>query len=509
MAYFGAGIQDVAVVGYILIIFLATLLTGLRVAFIITFLSIISIWILGILQMKKSIVPLIQGPLDFSRDYTFILLLVLIAIILFARSYRYSFERINMELQERIKAEEKLSKNELILKEKNEELKNSNLQMSRINEELIIAKEKAEESDRLKTAFIQNISHEIRTPMNGIVGFIDLLHQPGSDQEKKEEYIEIINTCTLQLATLVNDIIDISKIETGTMELNITEFRADQIVKDLDNSFSKSAREKGLVFTITNELGGIKLRSDLEKIKQILNNLVGNAIKFTPKGSISITLARSLNNILFSVTDTGIGIRESDKEIIFDRFRQAEIGLNRSYGGSGLGLAISKGNVEFLGGKIWFDSQPYKGTSFVFSIPVEFLSGEDRQKPDIPVVRFSQRLKILVAEDDEINYLYIKELLVSSNCEIIWARDGFEAVEMFKRISDFSIVLMDLKMPVMNGYEATRKIKSVNHNIPVIAVTAFTQQEDIGIESKSNFNGYVLKPIEKGDLFTKISRALN
>jgi signal transduction histidine kinase/CheY-like chemotaxis protein len=509
MAYIGGGIQDVAIVGYILIIFLATLLTGLRVAFIMTVLSIISIWILGILQMKNNIVPLMQGPLDYSRDYTLILVLVLTAIILFSRSYRYSFDRINQELQERIKAEEKLAKNEISLKEKNEELNRNNLQIARINEELLGAKEKAEESDRLKTAFIQNISHEIRTPMNGIVGFVNLLQQPYGDYEKMQEYLEIINSCTQQLATLVNDLIDISKIETGTIELNISDCAADQMMKDLDITFSKSAREKGLEFTIVNKAGNIVIRSDQGKIKQVLYNLISNAIKFTPKGSVLVNMSLSGTTLVFSVTDTGIGIRESEKKIIFDRFRQSEIGLSRSYGGSGLGLAISKGNIEFLKGKIWFDSQSGMGSVFSFSVPVEFLYETETRTIDPPPNQFAKKIKILAVEDDEINYLYVKELLSTSNCEIIWARDGFEAVQIFSNNSDFNVVLMDLKMPAMNGYETTRKIKSIDSDIPVIAVTAFTQQEDVELATGVNFDGYVVKPIEKNDLMMKISNVLN
>jgi signal transduction histidine kinase len=208
--------------------------------------------------------------------------------------------------------------------------------------------------------------------MNGIVGFIDLLQQPDTDPVNKAEYIDIINDCTNQLSTLVNDFIDISKLESGTLQLVISEYQVDQIVSDLDSLFSRSAKEKGLVFLIINEIGNISIRSDLGKIKQALDNLVSNAIKFTVAGSVNITLSRVNDNILVSVADTGIGIRESDKAFIFDRFRQAEIGLSRPYGGSGLGLAITKGNIEFLGGKIWFESKSDKGSVFTFTVPVEY-----------------------------------------------------------------------------------------------------------------------------------------
>jgi signal transduction histidine kinase len=372
LAAFSDGVKDVSVVGYIVVIFLATLLIGAKFALLITILSIVSVWGMAFIPPKNGFMPPGDIPVLMSIDYTLLFISVVAVIILFARSYHYSFETINRELQERIKAEEKLSQNEIALKEKNEELNRSNLEMARINEELMAAKDKAEESDRLKTAFIQNISHEIRTPLNGIVGFVELLQQADNDQEKKAQYVEIINSCTQQLTTLVNDFIEISKLESGTLELNISEFQTNQIIRDLDVYFSRQAKEKDLSFTIINEIGNIPIRSDRDKIKQAIDNLVSNAIKFTSEGGVKVTLQRLNNNIVFSVADTGIGIRESDKEIIFDRFRQAEIGLNKSYGGSGLGLAISKGSVEYLGGKIWFESQPEKGSVFTFSVPVEF-----------------------------------------------------------------------------------------------------------------------------------------
>lgn len=319
----------------------------------------------------------------------------------------------------------------------------------------MVAKEKTEESDRLKTAFIQNISHEIRTPMNGIVGFVNLLQQPDGDYKKMQEYLEIINSCTQQLATLVNDLIDISKIETGTIELNISDCAADQMMKDLDNTFSKSAREKGLEFTIVNKAGNIVIRSDQGKIKQVLYNLISNAIKFTPKGSVLVNMSLSGNTLVFSVTDTGIG------------------------------------------------------SVFSFSVPVEFLYETETRTIDPHPNQFAKKIKILVVEDDEINYLYVKELLSTANCEIIWVRDGFEAVQIFSNSSDFNIVLMDLKMPAMNGYETTRKIKSINSDIPVIAVTAFSQQEDIELATGVNFDGYIVKPIEKNNLMMKISNVIN
>jgi len=494
LAWYADGVQDMAIVAYILIIFLATLFSGTRFAIVITVMSIISVWVFGILQMENIIIFKGDEPLNYSRDYTIIFILVLTAIMLIARNFRHSLNRVNKELNERIKAEEKLSKNELILIEK--------------NVELMVARDKAEESDRLKTAFLQNISHEIRTPMNGIVGFLDLLQHADNDSKKKDEYIEIVNTCTQQLATLVNDLIDISMIESGTITLNISKFSATEMLSNLESVFSRPAAEKGLSFTIENELGGISIKSDQNKIFQVLTNLVSNAIKFTATGDVSVKASRINDTLVFSVRDTGIGIKESDRELIFDRFRQADIGLTRSYGGSGLGLSICKGYAEFLGGKIWFESKPAKGSVFTFAVPVEFLSIEKVSKPDTSLKQINKRIKTLIVEDDEINYLYIKELLGDSNFDIVWAVNGSEAVDIFGRSSEIELVLMDLKMSVMNGYEATRIIKKINPLIPVIAVTAFALQDDLLEAASASFDGYVIKPIVKSDLLLKISKVL-
>jgi len=359
-ACFADGVQDLAIVGYIVIIFLATLLIGIRVAIAITTLSIVSVWVLGFAQVYGILIPEGDQPLNYSRNYTFLFILVLTVIILFARSYRHFIERINSELKERIKAQEELSKNEIRLMEQ--------------NEELIIAKEKAEESDRLKTAFLQNISHEIRTPMNGIVGFLELLQQPDINEKQKKEYIEVVNSCTQQLSCLVSDFIDISRIETGSLELFLSVFNLSHFQKDIEDEWSGLVRDKGLSFTISNEAGNIDIKSDRSKIHQILSNHISNSIKFTRSGGINIKFKRLDGYLSVSVADTGIGIEENHRDLIFDRFRQAEFGLSRSYGGTGLGLAISKGYVEFLGGTISVDSQPMAGSVFTLKIPVEFIS---------------------------------------------------------------------------------------------------------------------------------------
>jgi Signal transduction histidine kinase len=504
MAYYADGVKDIAIVGYIIIIFLATFFTDIRFAVIITGISIISVWVMGYLHLKTGILPKGDTPLNYSRDYTVLFLIVLASIILFARSYNYTFQRINKELKDRIKAEEKLSRNELVLKENNEELNRSNIQIRKMNEDLILARDKAEESGRLKTAFLQNVSHEIRTPMNGIVGFVSLLQQENASIEKQKEYLEFIKSCSGQLITLVNDIIDIAKIESGSLEMNVAEFRAADLCNELENEFTSPAINKGLKFSINNEAGDSVLRSDRNKIIQVLRNLVNNAIKFTYAGNVSVNLSISGNILTGSVSDTGIGIDDSLKDSVFDHFRQAEEGLTRTFGGSGLGLAISKGNIGFLGGEIWYTSEAGKGSVFYFNVPVEFANGSDKEYSHSVFSLGNRTLKVLVADDDEISAVFLKELL-ASNCNVFSARNGIEAVEMISRDQKFDCILMDLKMPVLNGYEAARKIKDIAPEIPIIAVTAFDIDGEIEKKAGISFDGYIIKPVEKDNLISAIT----
>jgi signal transduction histidine kinase len=505
MAFYADGVKDIAVVGYIIIIFLATFFTGIRFAVVITGMSILSVWIMGYIHTKTGILPKGDSPFNYSRDYTVLFILVLTSIVLFARSYRYSFNRINKELQERIKAEEKLSKNEIVLKENNEELNRNNLRIQKMNEALLAAKDKAEESDRLKTAFLQNISHEIRTPMNGIVGFVNLLQQTDSDTDKQNEFISYIKSSSDQMITLINDIIDISKIESGTLEMFSEEFKVGELIHEIENDFSNLAKDKHIAFKVTDKTNNIIIRSDRNKIQQVLNNIINNALKFTSSGSVSVSLSTSGTNLVASVADTGIGIDDSVKAAIFNPFRQAEEGLTRSYGGSGLGLAISKGNIDFLGGKIWYNSESGKGSVFSFEVPVEFLSGSKHLTSEITDISLTRRLKILIAEDDEISAIYLQELISASDCDAVLARNGKEAVDMIRQDSKYDCILMDLKMSGINGYEATRIIKDLVPEMPVIAVTAFDFDREMQKTSGISFDGYIVKPILKTDLFRTIT----
>jgi len=495
LAAFSDGVKDMAVVAYIVVIFLATLFTSARFAVFISLASILSVWTMVLFPPRNGFSTPGDPPFLISIDYTVIFLIVIVAVILFSRSYNYSFARITRELQDRTKAEKLLLMNEIRLKEKNEELN--------------IAKGKAEESDRLKSAFINNLSHEIRTPMNGILGFVELLQQPDIDEAKRNEYISIINSCSMQLASLVNDLIDISKIDAGVVELKISQFESRKLLAGIGNMFSKKASDKGLEFRIETDLENIVIRSDYGKIMQAISNLVSNAIKFTHDGTVSVRISRILNNLVISVFDTGIGIKEANQEVIFDRFRQADSGLTRSYEGFGLGLAITRGNIEFLGGKIDVYSRIGEGSVFTCTIPVEFIEGAVDLMHNQTVTDTLKRMKILAVEDDEFTYILIHEFLKDQNVELVWAMNGADAVDKFSLDPAFDIVLMDLKMPVMDGYEATKLIKSINPGISVIAISAFELDKDACAGSGAFFDGHILKPVEKNDLLIMITQAFN
>lgn len=495
LAAFSDGVKDMAVVAYIVVVFLATLFTSARFAVFISFASILSVWTMVLVPPRNGFTTPGDTPFLISIDYTVIFSIVIVAVILFSRSYNYSFTRITRELQDRTRAEKLLLMNEIRLKEKNEELN--------------IAKGKAEESDRLKSAFINNLSHEIRTPMNGILGFVELLRQPDIDEAKRDEYIAIINSCSMQLASLVNDLIDISKIDAGVVELKISQFESRKLLTGIVNMFSKKASDKGLEFRTETDLENIVIRSDYGKIMQALSNLVSNAIKFTPDGTVSVRISRIINNLVISVFDTGIGIKEANQKVIFDRFRQADSGLTRSYEGFGLGLAITRGNIEFLGGKIDLYSRLGEGSVFTCTIPVEFIEGAVDLLHSQTVIDTLKKMKILAVEDDEFTYILIHEFLKDQNVELVWAMNGADAVDKFSLDPVFDIVLMDLKMPVMDGYEATKLIKSINPGIPVIAISAFELDKDTVDGSGTFFDGHILKPLEKNDLLIMITQALN
>ncbi len=380
--------------------------------------------------------------------------------------------------------------------------------------ELIKAKEKAEENDRLKTAFLANMSHEIRTPMNGILGFAELLKDTKLSGEEQKEYIGIIEQSGQRMLNIINDIIDISKIEAGQMELKMEETEINLLLHHLYTFFRPEVSHKGLLLSLS--LGskqdeGPVFSTDRTKLSQVISNLIKNSIKFTNTGSIEFGYTQNEDKIEFFVKDTGTGIPAKQHEKIFERFIQGDTSLSRNYEGAGLGLAISKAYVEMLGGKIWLKSEEGKGTTFYFNLDVPDLKTGDQPNPSVtredhPELR--NQLHILVVEDDEYSMKFLTKILNNLKTKLYFAQNGEEALRIVKSIPLLDLVLMDLKMPVMDGYEATRQIKQIRPKLPVIAQTAYAFSDDERKAKLSGCDDFIAKPIRREQLLEIIKRQL-
>jgi PAS domain S-box-containing protein len=378
--------------------------------------------------------------------------------------------------------------------------------------ELKIALEKALESDKLKSAFLANMSHEIRTPMNGIRGFIDLLNNPDLSHSEINTYSEIINKSSDRLLSTINDIIDLSRIEAGEVLISNTTISIESVMNEIYIFHSPEAELKGLSFSLepTLSLDLVNITTDGDKLHGILTNLVKNAIKYTEKGSV--TLGCSLKNkcIEFFVEDTGVGIPKDRKQAIFNRFEQADIGNRRAFDGSGLGLAISKAYAEMLGGKIWVKSELGKGSVFYFSMPYKGETiEEDSAKNEIspsPELNPIKSLKILIVEDDEVSKELISITVKKLGKEIISATTGKEAVSACLRNPDIDLVLMDIQLPEMDGYEATREIRKFNKDLIIVAQTAYALNGDEQKALEAGCNDYISKPINEKLLWEIIAK---
>jgi len=375
---------------------------------------------------------------------------------------------------------------------------------------LFEAKEKAEESDRLKSAFLANMSHEIRTPMNGILGFASLLNRPNLSGESQKMYIKLIEKSGIRMLEIINNIISISKIESGLLEVNNIEFNINEQQENLYTFFKPEVEAKKIDFSFKSSLS-LKhsiINTDKDKFLSILTNLIKNAIKYTEKGSIEFGYNLKGKFLEFYIKDTGIGIKSNRQEVVFERFIQADIEDKMAVQGAGLGLAISKAYVEILGGKIWVESEIGKGSAFYFTIPYNTLSVNKTDKnnviPDGEIKNKIKRLNILLVEDDKISRLLINAMFERTNCNILQAKNGLEAIELCKKRSDIDLILMDIRMPEMDGYEATRKIREFNKDVIIIAQTAFALSGDKEKSIKAGCNEYITKPILKERLFALI-----
>lgn len=381
-------------------------------------------------------------------------------------------------------------------------------------EELFRAKEKAVESDNLKTAFLANMSHEIRTPMNAILGFSELLNDPDLDDQDKKLYITTINQASRQLLHIITDIVDISKIEAGQEATHPEVFNLNDLLEEIKIFFEPQAKRKNLKISLHKNIPAelSDIRSDPKKLRQILNNIIENAIKFTKTGVVDIKVEPRNHQLSFSITDSGIGIDASLHVAIFDRFRQAELSYCREYGGTGLGLSLAKSYVEMMGGTIRVDSSPGNGSTFMFEIPwIPAVSKpiELTEEKKEPALLPWKGLTMLLAEDEEVNSFYIQTILKSTGIKIITAINGLEAVEQCKINDNISLVLMDIKMPKMDGMTATQIIKSFRINLPIIATTAYALSSDREKCIEAGCNDYLPKPIKKDQLMVMMNRYLS
>ncbi len=366
------------------------------------------------------------------------------------------------------------------------------------------AKEAAEESERLKTAFLQNMSHEIRTPLNAILGFTQMLGNFKQSDEKRKSFISIIETSAHQLLNIVNDILIASSLETGQERVHYDNVCINNVLLDLFAIYKEKAQTKNISLYLKTGLNDEQsfVKTDKTKITQIISNLLSNAVKFTNQGFIEFGYHLSQSDgeekyLLFYVKDTGIGISPEWQQIIFDRFRQVENQEFRKYGGNGLGLAIAKGFVELLGGKIWVESKPSEGSTFFFT--TSYISVDsDPQARDV-VQPLEVEPLVLIAEDEDINLLYIEELLNLWGYQIIHAKDGREAIDMAVNNPRLALILMDIKMPEIDGYTAAKIIKQQRPELPIVAQTAYALEHEKQRYSDV-FDEYLTKPVAQGKL---------
>ena len=389
-------------------------------------------------------------------------------------------------------------------------VKNDITERKRLLAELSAAKEKVEEAELLKAAFMANISHEMRTPVNGILGFSELLKNPEVSKEEQAEYNDIIHQSGERLLHLINDLIDFSRIEAGETMLHITETSVNKQLKDLQAFFKPAIDKKGLRLRCAPGLPDTEsiIETDSSKLSQILTNLIQNALKFTNSGDIDYGYSRKDSMLEFYVSDSGIGIPLNMQGKIFDRFRQVDNTLTQFYKGSGLGLSISKAYVEMLGGTIQVTSTEGQGSTFTFTLPYTTQTPKPSALSTGPSALnpLPSALKILIAEDDSMSTLLMKKMLQGENITILYAVNGRQAVEIIKLHPEINLVLMDVQMPEMSGFEATKLIKQLRPDLPVIIQTALTTKEDREKAQEAGSNSFITKPINKTELLNLIHK---
>jgi len=392
---------------------------------------------------------------------------------------------------------------------KNEIYEKQNKEYIKLNKELIIAKEKAEESTRLKSAFIANMSHEIRTPMNGILGFSQLLRMPNLTSKKIDEYTSIIQQSGEHLLNIINNIIDISKIDAGQFKIYKTQININQILREQFMFFSTKDEIVSNKVKLKKHLplddAKVNVKTDETRLKQILSNLISNAIKFTEKGFVEFGYNFEDNKIIFYVKDTGIGIDKKMQTPIFNRFTQASINTEKLYGGTGLGLSISKACTELLGGKIWLKSKLNEGSTFYFTIPFEETETKNTIKKENKNQIIFNNENILVVEDNDANYEYLHEILSEHKLKLYRVKNAEDSIKIVKE-KDFNLILMDIQLPGKDGNYATSEIKKIKPEIPIVVQSAFAFIKDKRKAFQAGCDDYLVKPLKIEELLTKIKK---
>ncbi|SMO40301.1 Signal transduction histidine kinase [Saccharicrinis carchari] len=487
-----------------------------------------------------SIDIVVKSP--FYLSWTFIFGIVLLIMLIASSIYYYritAVKKINSRLEAMVRRrtsqlqerneEISIQKEELrqqrdiandqyvkIFKQRAElEMHRSNLEtlVAQRTKDLVEAKVKAEESDKLKSAFLANMSHEIRTPMNAVSGFINLLKNKSFTEKEKLHFMKVIENSHQVLLRLIDDIISLAKIESGGMNVAPTKVYLQDFLSEMNSIYYSQFVEKPKVkFVVENTLSpNTILFTDGIRLNQIISNLLNNAIKFTEEGTVRLSATQKSDQIIFSVEDTGIGISEENTEKIFERFYKIEDDSSRLYSGTGLGLAIAKSLSELLGGVLSVKSEIGKGTQFTLALPTSIISseyeGRHSQQPDEAQSLQWASKRILIVEDEISNFRFLQFALKISCVQISHAINGKEAVDMVNKNS-YDLILMDIRMPFMDGYEATKKIKRVYPHLPIIAQTAYSGGTEREAYFNAGFDDYITKPINTNHLFDVLKKYL-
>jgi PAS domain S-box-containing protein len=386
--------------------------------------------------------------------------------------------------------------------------------LKQTHEALIKANIESEASSRLKSSFLANISHEIRTPLNSVVGFANLLLANNLTQEVREDYIEHINYNSEKLLQIIGDIIDLSRLESSQIEISYEETSLSAIINEIIEEARQVIRrnEKPIILNVNNKFAdsGDLIFTDRIWLKRVLNHLMDNAVKFTLDGSIEFSYMRENDKIFFKIKDTGIGINKENLGRIFEEFRQEVDGHHRPFEGLGIGLTLAKEVVERMGGKIFVQSEKGIGSEFSFSIPYRPAGSPKTRIVPVNAERIQSPIdwsykKCLLVDDNKDVLIYLHRILIDTGVSVITARSGFEAIELIKAIPDIDVVLLDMQMPEMNGIEATKEIRKIRKNLPIIAQTAFIFEDDKDIILEAGCDACLIKPIRKEHLLAVMS----